>query len=98
LVHNALEHGFSTQATGEIKISLVDRGERVWLEVWDDGAKLPGDFDLNTPSSLGLQIVRSLVQDDLRGVLVIENREDGVMATVDFPKVALVPTGDRGKN
>jgi two-component sensor histidine kinase len=50
------------------------------------------------PSSLGLQIVRSLVQDDLRGVLAIENREDGVLATVDFPKVALVPTGDRGKN
>jgi two-component sensor histidine kinase len=98
LIHNALEHGFSTQQTGEIKISLVDRGERVWLEVWDDGAKLPGDFDLNMPSSLGLQIVRSLVQDDLRGVLVIENREDGVVATVDFPKVALVLTGERGKN
>ena len=98
LIHNALEHGFNTQRTGEIRISLVDRGERVWLQVWDDGAKLPGDFDLNTPSSLGLQIVRSLVQDDLRGVLVIENREDGVVATVDFPKVPLVPTGDRGKS
>jgi len=33
-----------------------------------------------------------------RGVLVIENREDGVVATVDFPKVPLVPTGDRGKS
>jgi two-component sensor histidine kinase len=90
LIHNALEHGFGARKTGEIKILLVDGGERVRVVVWDDGDKLPEGFDLNAPaSSLGLQIVRALVQDDLRGVLRLENQEDGVAATVDFPKVAL---------
>lgn len=95
LIHNALEHGFGRQKGGEVRIVLVDGGERVRLEVWDDGAKLPDGFDLNTPSSLGLQIVRSLVQDDLRGSLRLENQVDGVVATVDFPKVTLA--SDRGK-
>ena len=75
---------------------LRDGGERVQLEVWDDGARLPEGFDLNTPSSLGLQIARSLVQDDLRGQLSLKNRADGVVATIDFPKVAL--GSDQGKN
>jgi len=96
LIHNALEHGFSVRKTGEIKLLLVDGGERVRVEVWDDGDRLPEGFDLNTTNSLGLQIVRALVQDDLRGVLRLENCVDGVVATVDFPKVALV--SDRGKS
>jgi two-component sensor histidine kinase len=98
LIHNALEHGFKRQEAGEIRLLLIDRGERIRLEVWDDGARLPGDFDLSLSSSLGLQIVRSLVQDDLRGVLTIENRDDGVVATVDYPKVALGPGSERVKN
>lgn len=89
LIHNALEHGFGVRKTGEISLRLVDGGERVQVEVWDDGDRLPDGFDLNATTSLGLQIVRSLVQDDLRGVLRLENRSDGVVATVDFPKVAL---------
>jgi two-component sensor histidine kinase len=95
LMNNALEHGFETRKSGEIKVSLVDSGERVRLEVWDDGDRLPDGFDLNAPPSLGLQIVRSLVQDDLRGILSLQNRDDGVVATVDFPKVALAQ--DRGQ-
>ncbi len=96
LIHNALEHGFGAHKAGEIRVLLVDGGERVRFEVWDDGDRLPDGFDLAMTSSLGLQIVRSLVQDDLHGVLRLENREDGVAATVDFPKVAL--GSDRAKS
>jgi two-component sensor histidine kinase len=96
LIHNALEHGFGARKSGAIKLSLVDGGERVQVEVWDDGDRLPDGFDLNAAASLGLQIVRSLVQDDLRGTLRLENRVDGVAATVDFPKGALGV--DQGKN
>ena len=56
------------------------------LEIWDDGDPLPADFSLDTPTSLGLQIVRSLVQEDLHGQLRLENQDDGVVATVAFPK------------
>lgn len=89
LIQNALEHGYEDRKTGHIQIGLVDLGDKVRLEICDDGSPLPGDFDLANPTSLGLQIVRSLVQGDLRGDLCLENQARGVVATVIFPKVML---------
>ena len=62
LIQNALEHGFGDQKRGEIRLVLIDSGDQVSINLWDDGNPLPEDFSLATPSSLGLQIVSSLVQ------------------------------------
>jgi len=91
LIHNALEHGFETQKLGQLKVMLADGGDRVELKIWDDGTRLPMDFDVGSPSSLGLQIVQTLVQDDLHGQLRLENQADGVLATVEFPKMPVSP-------
>ncbi len=93
LIQNALEHGFQNRKRGVVKLTLTDGGDRVVIEIWDDGQSLPGDFNLDVPSSLGLQIVRSLVQSDLHGQLKLENREQGVTATVIFPKGVAVGRG-----
>ena len=68
---------------------MDDRGDKVYLEIWDDGTQLPADFDLDSSPSLGLQIVRSLAQFDLHGRFRLENRPEGVTATVEFPKVVV---------
>jgi two-component sensor histidine kinase len=91
LIQNALEHGFEGRKQGCIRVVLVDGGDKVQIEIWDDGAQLPTDFDLQTTPSLGLQIVRTLVNDDLKGKLRLENRREGVAATIEFPKLALPP-------
>ncbi len=96
LIHNALEHGFEKQKTGQVRVVLGDSGHTVRLEVSDDGSRLPDDFDLDVPRSLGLQIVRSLVQDDLRGQLRLENRDQGVVATVEFPRLTAAQGAPRG--
>ncbi|MCX6032938.1 MAG: histidine kinase N-terminal domain-containing protein [Chloroflexi bacterium] len=90
LIHNAIEHGFEGKLHGQLRVALDDRGEKVHLEVWDDGEQLPPDFDLVSTPSLGLQIVRSLAENDLRGQLWLKNQADGVLATVEFPKVVAV--------
>jgi len=65
----------------------------VQLEICDDGTPLPDSFDLGSSPSLGLQIVRSLVQGDLHGEVRLENHaERGVVATVAFPKALLGKT------
>ena len=89
LIHNAIEHGFEGKTCGKVRLALEDRGDQVHLEIWDDGQKLAEDFDLTNTASLGLQIVRSLAENDLRGRLRLENRADGVVATVDFPKLVV---------
>jgi two-component sensor histidine kinase/PAS domain-containing protein len=89
LIQNALVHGFEIKKHGQVQILLADGGDQVCLEIRDDGDPLPADFRLETAKSLGLQIVRTLVQDDLHGTLAIANLENGVMATVQFPKLML---------
>jgi two-component system, sensor histidine kinase PdtaS len=56
----------------------VSRGaERLDVIVSDDGSGLPEDFDLDQTTSLGLQIVRTLVVGELSGRLTIEPRQGG---------------------
>ncbi|MBC8249938.1 MAG: histidine kinase N-terminal domain-containing protein, partial [Anaerolineales bacterium] len=88
LLQNAVEHGYERKPGGTISVNLRDDGDRVVIAVVDDGQGLPDDFSLEQADSLGLQIVQTLVQDDLKGQF--ELREgDGVSAIVTFPKQTL---------
>ncbi|MCZ7573385.1 MAG: histidine kinase N-terminal domain-containing protein [Ardenticatenaceae bacterium] len=85
LLLNALEHGFCHRDRGEIAIILQDEGDRVILQVNDNGTGLPENFNLDETGSLGLRIVRTVVQQDLRGTFDLQNHH-GVSAVVSFPK------------
>ncbi len=89
LIHNAIEHGFEGKTRGQVHVTLDDQGDVVRMDIWDDGTPLSADFDLNGSPSLGLQIVRSLAENDLRGQLRLQNRNGGVAATVEFPKAVV---------
>ena len=89
LIQNALEHGFGEKKRGTIALTLTDTGDAVQIDIWDDGDPLPDDFSLDVPTSLGLQIVRTLVQGDLHGQVTIVNEADSVCARVAFPKAVL---------
>jgi two-component sensor histidine kinase len=69
LLLNALEHGMKDREQGIIVVTLTDLGDAVRLEVSDDGSGLPPDFEPAVATSLGLQIVQTLVRDDLKGSL-----------------------------
>lgn len=85
LLQNALEHGYDRRTEGTISVTLQDDGQRIGIEVNDDGRGLPAGFDLAHNSSLGLRIVQTLVQDDLKGYFELRSG-DGVSAIVTFPK------------
>jgi two-component sensor histidine kinase len=82
---NAIEHGYVNRESGRITVQLEDRGDEVSMVVADDGEGLPPDFDLTQTRSLGLRIVRTLAEDDLKGIFVLES-EQGTTATVRFSK------------
>ena len=86
LLLNALEHGYERDEGGTVTVNLQDDGERISISVDDDGTGLPEDFDLAHTSSLGLQIVRTLAEGDLKGDFGLRGREKGVSAVVTFPK------------
>jgi two-component sensor histidine kinase len=88
LLLNAVEHGYEERDVGLVSIALADDGEWVTIEVGDDGTGLPADFDLEEHGGLGLRIVRTLVQGDLKGDLTLHG-EQGVRAVATFPKTSL---------
>jgi len=86
LLQNAVEHGYERRSGGTVSVQLVDEGDGVTITIQDDGVGLPADFDREQAESLGLQIVRTLVEHDLRGQFEL-NGDDGVRAVVSFPKL-----------
>lgn len=72
LLLNAVEHGLHGRSEGHIEIRLRDLGNSVEIAILDDGNGLPDNFAPNESSSLGLQIVQTLVTDDLKGRLRME--------------------------
>lgn len=71
LIQNAFEHAFTDGRAGKVTVGLQRKGRRLDVEVADNGVGLPKDFDLAASSHLGLQIVQTLVRDELHGELKI---------------------------
>jgi len=77
----------TTDAGGAmIEVSAARAPEQLTVTVSDSGAGLPADFDPESTTSLGLQIVRTLVVTELGGQLSISPRPGGgTVAIVDLP-------------
>ena len=88
LVQNAVEHAFVGLPGGSIVVRLAEQGDSLCIEIADDGLGLPEQFDPVRHGGLGLQIVRSLVREDLKGEfeIVTNSNGKGVRAVVSFPK------------
>ncbi|MBX7236093.1 MAG: PAS domain-containing sensor histidine kinase [Caldilineales bacterium] len=89
LVLNALKHGFHEELGGRVAVVIHDRGQSVEIRVVDNGHGLPKEFSLESETSLGLDIIRTLVQDDLKGTFELISRpQSGAQAVVCFPKTS----------
>jgi two-component sensor histidine kinase len=85
LLQNAVQHGFEEGNVGHVFLILQDEGDTVIVRVRDDGSGLPDDFSMESAQSLGLQIVQTLVEEDLKGTIEMRN-DDGAEVIVTFPK------------
>jgi two-component sensor histidine kinase len=103
LLQNALQHGLAQigpdQApglVGMLEVSVDRTQERLTVIVQDNGVGLPEEFDLDSATSLGLQIVRTLVVSELGGRLEVKPRAGGgTKAVVDLPLDAGAPLSAR---
>ncbi len=84
LVHNAIEHGLAGSAQGKVTVAFRRLPAELVLTVRDAGAGFPTGFELEGGSNLGLAIVRTIVEDDLRGTLSF-GTGPGTTVTVRFP-------------
>ncbi|MCP4131965.1 MAG: response regulator [bacterium] len=75
LVSNAFKYAFAGRQKGKITILLEKSGDTIILEISDNGARFPGEFDIRKSTSLGLKLVEMLTEQ-LNGSMEYEDGEN----------------------
>lgn len=84
LVQNALEHAFRDRPGGQVEVRIETDHDHITLHVRDNGSGLPPAFDPQEDGNLGLELVRTLARDDLKGRFEMRSN-NGTHATVHIP-------------
>lgn len=85
LTQNAIEHAFTGRSEGFIGVRMTADESGCGVEIYDDGVGLPDNFTIGSTKSLGLQIVRTLVESDLGGRIRLFN-DNGTHAVIWIPR------------
>ncbi|MEX2608343.1 MAG: histidine kinase [Gemmatimonadota bacterium] len=88
LVENAIRHGIAAHpAAGTLVLWADRRGDRLHIEVLNDGAALADDFSLDTTRGVGIRNTRARLTHLYNGgaTFRLENRGGGVAAVVELP-------------
>ena len=83
LVSNSLKYAFPEDRGGEIFVSVKNSEKELQLTVMDDGVGIPVNLDWKNASTLGLKLVRTLVENQLDGSIDME-RNNGTTFTIKF--------------
>ena len=87
LLQNAIEHAFAGRTNGKLTVRFNDSGSCYELLIADNGVGLPPDFFWQQSSSLGLKIIKTMAEADLKGSFALVPLADGgVQASVIIPK------------
>ena len=84
LVQNAVQHGFCDREEGKLALKVDHKNGKVSITVQDNGPGLPPGFEAEKDGNLGLTIVRTLIEDELKGQFTIKE-DRGTQAEVTFP-------------
>jgi two-component system, sensor histidine kinase PdtaS len=84
LIHNALEHGLAESGANlTIEVSRLEGSAEIII--FDDGVGLPEGFTILESANLGLQIVRTLTENELKGSIDLIRTNRGTEAKLNFP-------------
>jgi two-component system, sensor histidine kinase PdtaS len=81
LIQNCVKHAFKGISKGKIKVNYEKIENELYVEVIDNGV----GYSPSAKPSLGLDIVKMMVEHDLSGYFSIERAENGTIASVKFP-------------
>jgi two-component sensor histidine kinase len=85
LVSNAMSHGLALEG-GNIAVETRQEDGTIVVEVRDDGPSHAPVEETSSGSGLGLQIIRTLVQEDLEGEFALVEDDGWMCARVRFPQ------------
>jgi len=83
LISNSLKYAFPNGNPGKITVSLRTNGPQAALQIMDDGIGFPENLDFRNTTSLGMQLVVSLVQQINGDIQLCTG--PGTLWTITFP-------------
>ncbi|WP_141433192.1 sensor histidine kinase [Bacillus sp. 03113] len=86
LIQNSIKHAFSCNK-GKIDIYVNCRKQMATITVTDDGIGMNEEVISHEKSSLGLQLVELLVEEELQGILSFFISERGTKVSITFPVI-----------
>ncbi|MDF2570344.1 MAG: pdtaS, partial [Sporomusa sp.] len=86
LIQNSIEHGFVGRKEGLIGVDIATTPDNYQIDIYDNGIGLPTGFCLQNTNSLGLQIVRTLIENDLGGKFRLFSSA-GTHAFISIPRL-----------
>jgi PAS domain S-box-containing protein len=85
ILSNAYKHAFKGRKSGTVRYSAAEEDGRIRFTISDDGIGLPGGFDLSRADTLGLKLVRNLVEQQLKGTFRMKRLRKGTEVIVEMP-------------
>jgi two-component sensor histidine kinase len=85
VISNSMKHGIKGEEVGEIRINIHEKENLIVMEFYDSG-KNDLVYDSNDEDKLGLQIVKALTMEQLRGTFSISKVNGETKAEVVFSK------------
>jgi two-component sensor histidine kinase/CheY-like chemotaxis protein len=89
ILSNAYKHAFKGRKTGKIEISALQVNGQTRITICDNGVGLPDNFEIGRSNSLGITLIRTIVQHQLKGSVMFESQK-GTKISMEFP---VLPAG-----
>jgi two-component sensor histidine kinase len=86
ILSNAYKHAFKGRKKGTIEISVLQENDQIRITIRDNGVGLPDNFDISRTNSLGITLIRTIVQHQLKGSLMFKS-QNGTKISMEFPVV-----------
>jgi PAS domain S-box-containing protein len=84
ILSNAYKHAFNGQKNCTIRISVSQENGHIQITIRDNGTGIPAYIDFDRTGSLGISLIRTLVQHQLKGT-VTHKIQDGTEISIKFP-------------
>ena len=85
LIINAFKHAFPRGRSGVVSVTAREaEGNGMEVVVADDGVGLPAEVDWREADTIGLSLVRGLLERQMGGTLIVRRAEKGTEVTLRF--------------
>ncbi|WOF16417.1 PAS domain S-box protein [Methanoplanus sp. FWC-SCC4] len=85
LITNSIKYAFEERDFGNITIHMHSDNDFYYLKISDDGTGMPKDFDQNNTSTLGMKLVKNIIEYQLEGKITLLS-EEGTTWDIEIPK------------